>query len=126
MNLSIKRNLFIAISGLILIFVLLSWLLNNFFLDKYYMHSKKITLFESYRHINSIYNGNPEEISLELEKYESTKGLRIVIFDDAMKIKYVFNQRVLDSSGRRNGPRMPFNGMDLKDILAKAKTEQTG
>jgi two-component system, OmpR family, sensor histidine kinase VanS len=88
------------------------------------MHSKKITLFESYRHINSIYNGNPEEISLELEKYESTKGLRIVIFDDAMKIKYVFNQRVLDSSGRRNGPRMPFNGMDLKDILAKAKTEQ--
>ncbi|MCX8132164.1 MAG: HAMP domain-containing histidine kinase [Clostridia bacterium] len=124
MNFSIKRKLFLSISGLILLFVLLSWLLNSFFLDKYYIYTKKNTLMDCYNQINNTYSGDPEAIYLDLEKFESNKGLRIIILDKEFKIKYFFNERFIDSKLRRNGPRVPNLNMEVRDMLKNSKISQ--
>ncbi|RCX16525.1 signal transduction histidine kinase [Anaerobacterium chartisolvens] len=92
MKLTIRLKLFAVTAGLILFFVSLSWLLNIFFLDKYYLYSKKNTLMDAYSQINRIYRGDPDDISLELEKLESIKGMRITILNKKLEVKY--NERV--------------------------------
>ena len=88
MKQSVKHKLFIFISSLIIFYVLLSWFLNSQFLDKYYLYNKKRILVESYKQINSLYKGDPTRLSLELEKLESMRGLRIIIFDQNFNHKY--------------------------------------
>lgn len=85
---SIKFKLFLAISGLIVLYVLLSWFLNNQFLVKYYYMNKENTLTESYEKIDKTYAGQPFEILLDLEKLERTESLHIIIFDSFQNIKY--------------------------------------
>jgi two-component system, OmpR family, sensor histidine kinase VanS len=41
MKLSLQARLFMIVSGLILFFILLSWLLNSILLDKYYLYNRK-------------------------------------------------------------------------------------
>lgn len=88
MKLSIKLKLFMAISGLIVLYVLLSWFLNNQFLVKYYYHNKENTLEASYEKINVAYKGQPFELLLDLERLERTEGLHIIILDSLQEIKY--------------------------------------
>lgn len=89
MKFSIRLKLFIIFSGLILFFVMLSWFMNSQFLDKYYFYNKKHVLMEEYHYINSLYKGDPEEVSLELEKLERMKGMHIVIFErESFEVKY--------------------------------------
>lgn len=85
---SIRLRLFTAMGSLILFYVALSWLLNNFVLDKYYFYNKKNTLIESYNLINNIYKNDVESISLELEKLEHTKDLHIVILNSNYEVIY--------------------------------------
>jgi len=85
---SIKFKLFVMITGLILFYVLLSWLLNSFFLEKYYFYNKKNILIDSFKMIDSLYKGDPEEIYLELEKLEQNQGLHIIIQDVNFETKY--------------------------------------
>jgi len=105
---SIRIKLFAAICGLILFYVVLSWLLNIFVLDKYYFYSKKNMIIESYKMINNLYKGDVEEISLELEKLEQTKGLRIVIQDRNYETKY-------DSLPKRKETKTKFQGRTSSD-----------
>jgi len=85
---SVKRKLFMAISGLIIFYVLLSWFLNNQFLSDYYYYNKQKTLRESYETINDIYQGQPFDLLINLEKLERTEGLHIIIFDGSLITKY--------------------------------------
>jgi two-component system, OmpR family, sensor histidine kinase VanS len=41
MKLSLQARLFMIVTGLILFFILLSWLLNSTLLDKYYLYNRK-------------------------------------------------------------------------------------
>lgn len=88
MKSSIKLKLFTAFSGLIVFYVLLSWVLNNEFLVKYYYYNKDNTLINNYEYINKIYQGKPFEILLELERLERTEGLHIVIQNSSFKTTY--------------------------------------
>ncbi|WP_034378415.1 MULTISPECIES: HAMP domain-containing sensor histidine kinase [unclassified Dehalobacter] len=89
MKSSIKLKLFTAISCLTVLYVLLSWFLNDQFLAKYYYLNKESTLKEYYHEINENYDGEPFDILLNLEKIERTEGLNITILDSSMYIKYI-------------------------------------
>lgn len=85
---SIRFKLFAAASGLILFFVLVSWLSNNLLMEKYYFYIKHNSLIEDYKLVNNLYRGDPEEISLELEKLERAEGVHIIILDKNFEPKY--------------------------------------
>lgn len=89
MKSSIKLKLFAAIGCLTILYVLLSWLLNDQFLVKYYYLNKESTLKENYQEINKLYQGAPFDILLSLEKYERSENLNVTILDSSLRIKYI-------------------------------------
>ena len=91
MKMPVRLKLFAATSGLVLFFIMLAWIFNNFFLDDYYMHMKRQILFENYKKIDSIYTGSPEDIAQELENMENTKGIHVTILDSNFNVKYMMN-----------------------------------
>lgn len=126
---SIRLKLFVTVGSLILFYVLLSWLLNNFLLDKYYYYSKRNILMESYKLIDSLYKGDPEGVSLELEKLEQTKGLHIVIQDKNYETKYDSMPKRRDSRPKPPG-RAPSDSQNrleshIKPILQEVLQGKT-
>jgi two-component system sensor histidine kinase VanS len=85
---SIRAKLFWGISSLIIFFVLLSWVLNFNFLDKYYIHQKGAALNKEYHFIDGIYHDNLDNIQLQLEKLVHRTGSHIVILDKNFTVKY--------------------------------------
>ena len=69
-------------------FVLLSMLVNSNYLEHYYMNHKKAQLLQNAKQIASIYDGNPDEIILEMERLESKSALTMIILDDDFVLKY--------------------------------------
>ncbi len=88
MRKSIRLKLFLGISGLILFFVLFSWLLNTQYLGKYYRYQKTQFLIDAAADIKNIYDGEPEDIYLELEDLERNSGINILIMDKYYEVKY--------------------------------------
>lgn len=112
MKMSIRLKLFAATSGLVLLFIMLAWIFNSFFLDDYYMHTKRKILLESYEKIDSIYKGTPDDIALELEKIENFKGVHIIILDSSYNVKYMVNMGFGGpgiQQNARNGARDKIN-----------------
>ncbi len=96
MKMSMRTRLFVVVSSLILFFVIFSLLMNSQFLDKYYIRHKKEMLSESKNTIDSIYNGNPDLISLELDNLERNRGLNISILSPKYKLKYNSSFRIFN------------------------------
>jgi len=88
MKKSIRTKLFFGIVGLVAFFVFTSWLLNSSCLQKFYIARKERQLVERYKLIDQIYNGDPERISLQLEKIARTSGINIIIFSRQRVEKY--------------------------------------
>lgn len=103
---SIRFRLFTGVSCLIIFFVVLSYSLNSGYLGPYYIAKKENLLLESSREIDKIYQGNPLDISLEIEKLERTKGLNIIILALNDEIKYNTRLRIFNghTPGREPGP----------------------
>lgn len=88
MTLSIRKKLFIILSGLILFFVLMSLGLTRIGLEKFYLWQKKDVLIANSTALDNLYQGNPQEISFELERVSNTLGAGILIFTKEGYIKY--------------------------------------
>ncbi len=88
MKKSIQTRLFILISLLVTCFVLLSMLVNSNYLERYYMNHKKAQLLQNAQQIASIYDGNPDDITLELDRLESKSALTMIILDNNFVLKY--------------------------------------
>lgn len=88
MKISIRTRLFILVNVLIICFVSLAWLVNSNFLERYYMEHKKQQLMDNADRIASIYKGEPGDISLELERLESSSGVTMIILDKDFALKY--------------------------------------
>jgi len=88
MNLSIRKKLFIILSGLILFFVLMSLGLTRIGLEKFYLWQKKDVLIANSTALDNLYQGDPKEISLELERVSNALGAGIIIFTKDGYIKY--------------------------------------
>lgn len=104
---SIRTRLFLGIFGLVIFFTLMSWVLNTGYLKKFYIARKEHKLIESYHRIASIYNGDPEEIELELEKIARTSGRAVIIFDQNLEEKYDSFSTIRLKMVARLGKRFP-------------------
>ncbi len=97
MTTSIRTKLFLVLSGLALFFILISSVLTGFGLEKFYISQKRDSIIASSRVIAELYNNNPGEISLELERTANTLGAAILIFAPQGAIKYnSFGRMVTD------------------------------
>ena len=101
MKISLRTRLFLAISGLIVFFVLFSLLLNSQFLGRYYIGQKQAILIESKEMIDKLYQGDPEAIALELEGLERNRGLNISILGPDYEMKYNSSFRIFNPEFRR-------------------------
>lgn len=88
MKKSIRTRLFLLVSLLIICFVLLAWIINGNFLKNYYLEHKKHQLVENAEGIAAIYKGEPGDISLELERMESSSSITMIILDENYELKY--------------------------------------
>lgn len=101
MKISIRTKLFFSLTALVLFFVLLSLTLTLLGLEKFYIWQKKNILVANSQAVDDLYQGSPEEISLELERIGNTLGAGIVILTNDGYIKYssfgrIVNQKLLD------------------------------
>lgn len=100
---SIRTRLFLGLGLVILFFVLVSWMLNTNYLEKYYIHQKKDLLTSTARHIDQVYAGSPDEMLLDLETAESMASMNIMIVDPSRQIKYIsFNRRLPNQPNDRS------------------------
>jgi signal transduction histidine kinase len=119
MNKSIRLRLFVSISGLILFFVVLSLILNNGYLKTYYINQKEKNLLKSSQEINKIYTGDPQKISLALEKIERTRAVHTTIMNKYYYLIYdsqprIFRQGQGAQAGRETPPSLRIS---LNDIV---------
>ncbi|BBB91995.1 MAG TPA: HAMP domain-containing sensor histidine kinase [Methylomusa anaerophila] len=95
MKTSIRTKLFIGISAIVLSFVLMSWGLTILGLEKFYVWQKKASLIGSAKMFDDIYRGDPEEISLELERLGNTLGAVLIIVEENGFVKYSSFGRII-------------------------------
>ncbi|WP_425058294.1 Adaptive-response sensory-kinase SasA [Sporomusa carbonis] len=109
MKTSIREKLFITLSGLVLFFVLMSLGLTRLGLENFYIWQKKNLLLTSSQAVDELYTGNPEGISLELERIGNTLGAGLIILSREGYIKYssfspMINQKLIDRPPRTFSP----------------------
>jgi signal transduction histidine kinase len=94
MRKSIRLKLFVSITGLILFFVALFLILNTGYLKTYYISQKEKTLLKSSLSIYNMYNGDPEKISLFLEKIERSRNVHTTILNKNYYLIYDSQPRI--------------------------------
>lgn len=88
MKTTIRKRLFLMMGGLIAMFMSFSWFMNTQWLDRFYFFYKKHALIESYQLINALYHDKVQDIELELEKLEHSRGMFLIVLDENMKLIY--------------------------------------
>ena len=79
MNKSIRSKLFISITVLLISFISVLWILNNLYLEQYYINKKKNILIQNAKKLASMYNGNIKDIQDELDRTANITGSNIDI-----------------------------------------------
>ncbi|CUH95040.1 hypothetical protein P22_1109 [Propionispora sp. 2/2-37] len=110
MKLSIRTRLFTNLTALLLFFVFLSLCLTLLGLEKYYFWQKKNVLVTAGETIDSVYLGNPEDLSLDLERLGNTLGARIIISRDGY-VKYSSFGRIINEKFHELPPAPPSNAV---------------
>ncbi|MGE5415750.1 MAG: ATP-binding protein [Acidobacteriota bacterium] len=85
---SLRIKLFLGMTGIIVLFVVLSYLLNTFYLGQYYMAQKKETLTQSYNMLNTHYRGSLDDITIDIEKLERLSGINVTLSSANFQVKY--------------------------------------
>ncbi|MDR3563649.1 MAG: HAMP domain-containing sensor histidine kinase [Negativicutes bacterium] len=122
MTVSVRTKLFLALSGVVFFFVLLSFGATHLGLEKYYIWQKKNILLTSSQSIDALYHGSPEEISTELERLANVLGAGILITTREHDIKYssfgpFMNQKLPDHFApgpARQAPAFPPPPLTVK------------
>jgi len=115
MNKSIRSKLFISITFLLIFFVLVLCILNNLYLQQYYINNKKSILKENAKNLISMYTGNPEDIQDELDRTANITGGSIDIRDRDGKTVYMSSRRlpneknIMDNNRDKPGMQPPMN-----------------
>lgn len=115
MNKSIRSKLFISIISLLVFFIAAVSILNNFFLEPYYISKKKNTLIQNAKDIIDIYNGDPTDIQDQLDRAANVTGGNIDIRDQEGNNLYSSARRIpsennfIDNSKPKGQPPMDFN-----------------
>jgi two-component system sensor histidine kinase VanS len=110
MSKSIRSKLFVSITLLLLFFVFVLCILNNLYLQQYYIDKKKNILIQNAKDLINIYTGNAQDIQDELDRTANITGSSIDIQDKDGKPVYRSSRRlpneknVMDNS--RSKPNM--------------------
>lgn len=100
MKKSIGLKLFIAISLFALVIIGILWFMNSYFLGKFYLIRKQENLINQSKAVKNIYNGDIENILIELEKVEDSIRGNITILSQNDNIKFTSS---FTSQGRQMG-----------------------
>lgn len=111
---SIRTKLFLNISFLVIFFVFISWMLSTLVLKEFYMWNKKHSIIESAEKIDTIYNSNSQDISLELERIASSLGAGIDISDREGYVKYSSFDRFIQQNNLHHSH--PHNPPPFHDV----------
>lgn len=122
MSKSIRSKLFISITLLLVFFISALWILNNLYLQQYYVENKKNILIENAKNLIGMYTGNPNEIQDELDRTANIIGGSIDISDRDGKLIYKSSRRlpneknIIGNLGNRFKPNMqPPPDADLQN-----------
>lgn len=88
---SIKRQLALIFIGLMAGTILLCWLMNNLFLEKYYIRSKTEVIYEAYETIRQAANSdtyNTEDFHKELNNVCNIYNITVYVMDANSRLKY--------------------------------------
>ncbi len=96
MRLSIKTKLYLGMSGLVILYVGLVWLLNTEYLEEYYMSKKRALLIRSSQTIDGLYTDDPGKIASTLGQLESDLGVSIQIAGADGTTKYSSIYRLIN------------------------------
>jgi two-component system sensor histidine kinase VanS len=102
MNRSIRSKLFVAITSLLIFFVLVLSILNKFYLEQYYINKKKSILIENAKKLIEIYTGNAQDIQDELDIVANITGSNIDIRDKEGKPVYGSSRRLPNEKNIKN------------------------
>eukprot|EP00831_Metopus_contortus_P035776 TRINITY_DN2845_c0_g1_i5.p1 TRINITY_DN2845_c0_g1~~TRINITY_DN2845_c0_g1_i5.p1 ORF type:complete len:287 (+),score=41.52 TRINITY_DN2845_c0_g1_i5:217-1077(+) len=94
MNKSIRSKLFLSITILLLLFICAVWILNNLYLNQYYINNKKNILEENAKNIVNMYTGDLSGVQDELDRISNIIGGNIDIFDEDKKLVYKSSRRL--------------------------------
>lgn len=136
MKLSLRTRLFLSLTALLLFFTLLSWGLTSTGLEDYYYWQKKAVLIQNCRQIDELYAGNPEDISLDLERIGNTLGAGIVIIAQDNSVKYSSFGRIINAKfqepfppplrhGNENNPPSPRDNNPRRPPAPVVKSKET-
>jgi signal transduction histidine kinase len=114
MKTSIRTRLFITVNVLIIFFVLFSWGMNSFYLEKFYIDQNKQQLLSTTEMIDGIYNGDPQDLTLEMHQLESIRGLNVLILNKDFETKYRSRDAVRIDSRNSVPPRTDISRPDMK------------
>lgn len=80
-KLSLTAQISIVFVSIMAATLILSWLVNSLFLEKYYISNKRLTLFNVYRYMESECTNSlhADEYDLQLQKYSGTHNVSIVV-----------------------------------------------
>lgn len=108
MKKSLSFKLFLAIGCLGIAFILLSWLINAGFMEKFYLSQKKSMLLENAQKIEEVYMGDPGEIQSVLKRAESESGGYTFIINPQGRIIYSSFFEPDSPERPRRSPPFPF------------------
>lgn len=128
MNKSIKSKLFVAITFLLIFFIFVLWILNNLYLQQYYINNKKNILIENAKNLTSMYTGNANDIQNELDRIANITGSSIDIHDKEGKLVYkssrrLPNERNIIDNSRFRANMQPPPDEDVEDNNFNEYTE---
>jgi len=123
MNKSIRSKLFISITFLLIFFVLILCVLNNLYLQQYYINKKKSILIENAKNLISMYTGDPQDIQDELDRTANLTGSSIDIRDKNGKTVYMSSRRlpneknIMENSRYKPGMQQSLNQSAVSDKI---------
>jgi len=105
MKKSIRSKLFVSITFLLIVFVFVLCILNNLYLEQYYIDKKKNILIKNAKDLINIYTGNAQDIEDELDRTANITGSSIDIRDKFGKIVYRSSRRLPNENNVINNNR---------------------
>lgn len=112
MSKSVRSKLFLSITLLLVFFISALWVLNNLYLQQYYIKNKENMLEDNAKHLVDMYTGDPNDIQDELDRTANIVGGSIDIRDKDGKLIYKSSRRlpneknIIDNMGNKFKPNM--------------------
>lgn len=88
MKYSIRWQLFGGLILVVILMIFFSWLLNNIYLEKYYIGQKTKTLYNKAEAINNLNDKDISNLDLQLEIYERNLAISAIILDKSLGTKH--------------------------------------